>query len=109
GRLSELMGPGGLPFDRLARTLGFYDTAKKTWNLADAATRETVTCYVAGINAFIASRKRWQLAPEFTLLRSKPELWSGADVVLMSILMAWNLSGNYVTELLRERLVRAVG
>lgn len=109
GRLSELMGPGGLPFDRLARTLGFYNTAKKTWDLMDHETRETVTAYTAGLNAFIASLKMWRRPPEFTLLRARPELWRGADVVLMSTLMAWNLSGNYLTELLRERLVRAVG
>jgi penicillin amidase len=109
GRLAEIMGRGGLPFDRLARTLGFYSTAKRSWELLDPATRETVAAYVAGVNSFIASRNKAQLPPEFTLMRATPELWSGADVVLMSILMAWNLSGNYVTELLRERLVRAVG
>jgi penicillin amidase len=109
GRLSELMGPGGLPFDRLTRTLGFYHTAKRIWELTDVATREIVNSYVAGINAFVTAQKIWQRQPEFMLLRTNPELWSGADVMLMSVLMSWNLSGNYVTELLRERLVRAVG
>ena len=109
GRLSEILGRSGLPFDRLTRTLGFHLTAGKTWNLADEDTRQTVVSYTAGINAFIASRRSWRLPPEFILVRARPQLWSGADVMLMSTMMAWNLSGNYITELLRERLIRSLG
>src|SRR6185369_6349922 len=65
--------------------------------------------YVAGINAFIATHHGAALPPEFSLLRFEPEPFTGPDVLVWVKMMAWDLSGNRVFELLRHDLVLAVG
>src|SRR5262249_16878680 len=68
-----------------------------------------LNAYVAGVNAFIAAHHGAGLPPEFSILRFKPEPFSGPDVVVWVKMMAWDLSANQSFELLRDDLVRAVG
>lgn len=109
GRVAELLGKRGVTFDLLARTVGFARVAVQTWDGLDSFTREAIDSYSNGVNAFLAQCPRSRLAPEFFILRARPEPWTGQDTVLLSLLLAWNLAGNYPTELLRQRLCEAVG
>jgi penicillin amidase len=109
GRVAELLGKRGVTFDLLARTMGFARVAAQTWDGLDSATREAIDAYSKGVNAFLAQCPKSRLAPEFFILRARPEPWTGQDTVLLSLLLAWNLAGNYPTELLRQRLCEAVG
>ena len=68
-------------------------------------TKQQVDAYVAGVNAFIATHHGAALPPEFSLLRFEPEPWTGLDVLVWVKMMAWDLSGNYSYELLRDDLV----
>ncbi len=109
GRLSEIFGETALPQDRFLRTVGFGRAARAAWaGLPDWAKQQT-DAYIAGINAFIATHHGSQLPPEFSLLRFEPEPWTGPDVVVWVKMMAWDLSSNYVFELLRRDLMIKVG
>jgi penicillin G amidase len=109
GRLSEIFGETTLPQDRFLRTVGFGRAARSAWaGLPDWAKQDT-DAYIAGINAFIATHHGSELPPEFSLLRFEPAPWSGPDVVVWVKMMAWDLSSNYVFELLRRDLVLEVG
>jgi penicillin amidase len=109
GRLSEIFGAATISQDRFLRTVGFGRAARAAWKNSPDWAKRQVNAYVAGVNAFIASHHGGQLPPEFSLLRFEPEPWSGPDIVVWVKMMAWDLSANYVFELLRDDLVRAVG
>jgi penicillin amidase len=109
GRLSEIFGAATLPQDRFLRTIGFGRAARRAWDRLPGDARRQVEAYVAGINAFIAAHHGRQLPPEFTLLRFEPEPFTGPDVLVWVKMMAWDLSANYSSELLRHDLVARVG
>jgi penicillin amidase len=109
GRLSEIVGPATIPQDRFLRTVGFGRAARSAWDRLPAATRDDVTAYVAGVNAFLATHHGGMLPPEFSLFRFEPEPWGGADVIVWQKMMAWDLSMNYSFELLRHDILARVG
>lgn len=109
GRLSEIFGTATIPQDRFLRTVGFGRAARSAWDHLPSDTRRQIDAYVAGINAFIADHHGRHLPPEFTLLRFEPEPFTGADVLVWVKMMAWDLSANYSTELLRQDLNAAIG
>ena len=110
GRVAEVLGKRGVPFDLLSRTIGFARVAERAWGMLTPPARDAVEAYSAGVNAFLAQCGSSRLPPEYHLLRCpRPEAWSGPDSVLFSILLGWNLAGNYPSELLRQRLCEAVG
>lgn len=108
GRLSEILGPTTLATDRFLRTLGVNRAAQSAWENLPAESREQTEAYIAGINASIAA-SQGNLPPEFLLVGAKPEPWTGPDVLVWQKMMAWDLSGNYGTELMRSDLARKVG
>ena len=106
GRVSELVGPGALETDRLARYFGWPRVAQAVVEGADDYVVEVMAAYAAGVNAFIASGN---LPPEFGLLHYAPEPWALADTAAWSAVLAWGLAGNWETELLRLSLLEALG
>ncbi len=109
GRLSEVVGPEGLPADRLLRTIGLMRAAREAWPKIDGRSRALIEAYVAGINAFLADHYGGGLPVEFALMRTSPEPWTGEDVVAWQKTMAWQLSANWRDELLRVQLAARVG
>jgi len=109
GRLSEVVGPRGLPADRLLRTIGLMRAARQAWPKIDGRSRALIEAYVAGINAFLADHHGGGLPVEFALMRTSPEPWTGVDVVAWQKTMAWQLSANWREELLRVQLAARVG
>jgi penicillin amidase len=108
GQLAEIFGPLALDSDRFLRTLGFGRVARREAELLSGEAREAIEAYVRGVNACIA-RGRRRLPVEFALLRCRPRPWAPADVLVWSKIMALNLSENWSSELLRARIVAAVG
>jgi len=105
GRLSEVVGPGTLGFDRLTRTLGFARLAEANLARLGPATRAALEAYTAGVNAYLENHEgAWP--PEFYLLRYRPEPWRPEDSLLWGRLMALQLSGNWSDELRRMRLAK---
>ena len=103
GRLAEAYGPAAVEADRFLRALAVRRTAERQWAAASPAVRSMLEAYAAGINAFLREHLR-ALPPEFVLLGLRPEAWSPVDSIARSTMMAWDLRGNWSSELLRMRL-----
>ncbi len=103
GTTAEAFGPAALETDRFLRALGVKRAAEAQWARAPASTREVVEAYAAGINAVVAAGGQAR-APEFLVLGLQPGRWEGADSLAWATMMAWDLGGNWATELLRLRL-----
>jgi penicillin amidase len=104
GKLAEIFGADALDSDVLFRTLGLRRAAERSWPLLDEATRSALDAYVRGVNAFLQSGA--PLPPEFALFRVQPRPWTAADSLSWLGMMAWKLSSNRDSELLRWRLSR---
>ena len=105
GRLSEALGAATLDADKFLRTLGVRRAAEATLKGLSAEARGQLDAYAAGVNAFLAQRSV-PLPPEFLLTGVSPEPWHSADSVAWIKMMAWDLGGNWRSELLRLRLAK---
>ena len=103
GRLSELFGEVALDADRFSRIVGFRRAAEAELAAFDEATTKTLNHYCEGVNAYIRSR-RGKLAAEFNLLRRQPQPWSPLDILAFGKMVAWSLSINWESELVRVQL-----
>jgi penicillin amidase len=103
GRLAEVMGRPALGADRFFRTLGLYRLAEAQSDSLSPQARGALESYASGINAWLDHRAA-ALPPEFMLLGYEPEPWRVADSLVWGRLLAYQLSTNWTTELLRARL-----
>jgi len=106
GRLSEILGALALPVDRWLRILSLYPVAKEEAGRLSGRECDLLEAYAAGVNAFISGAR---LPIEFMLLGYHPEPWRPADTMAWEKLMAWNLSANWESELLRGQLYERLG
>ena len=108
GRLSEVVGPAAVDSDRFARVFGWHKAAEAqaAGIMSDSETRQIARAYAAGVNAFIDQGK---LPVEFSLLAYRPEPWRPLDSAAWGSVLAWGLSVNWETELLRARLIAELG
>ncbi|WP_353090838.1 penicillin acylase family protein [Methylibium sp.] len=107
GRLAEAFGPRAVESDRFLRALGVRRAAQAQWDQAGPGVRAMLTSYAAGINAYLRDHLRAR-PPEFLMLGLQPEAWSPVDSLAWSTMMAWDLGGNWSTELLRMRLAQVM-
>jgi penicillin amidase len=103
GRLAEAFGEPAVETDRFLRALGVRRTAAVQWANTSPATQATLSAYAAGINAYLQTALKAR-PPEFIVLGLQPEAWTPEDSMAWAIMMAWDLGGNWSTELLRMRL-----
>ena len=96
GRVSEIVGPKALDFDRLQRRKGNLYAAKNGLAQVEKnqAQHQIVQAYVAGINAYIQSLSYKDLPVEYKLLNYRPELWTPLKVALMMVMMTDDLCGS---------------
>jgi len=106
GRLSEILGPVSLPLDRWIRTLTMRRVAEGEVALIDDENRSSMEAYAHGVNACIEHEP---LPLECRLLGYTPEPWIIADSLAWVKMMAWDLSVNWETEILRARLIAKIG
>src|SRR5258706_2496442 len=85
------------------RRLGLYRVAAANYQHLPPEAQALFKAYAAGVNAFIA-RRDGLAAPEFLLLGYRPEPWQPADSLVWGRVMAWQLSGNWRDERLRNQL-----
>lgn len=108
GRLSELFGDRTLNDDRLARTLGFHRAGARIAAGWDERSRLMHTRFRAGVRAWVRAASALPL--EYILLDTAP--WVPDDEAVWAsafVLLAWGLSGNWDTELLRAWIAEAGG
>lgn len=94
GRVSEIVGEKGLENDRIMRRIGMSFGAENAQNfiLKDEKSKQLITAYCNGVNAYIQSLKKSQLPIEYKLLDYKPEAWTPIKVALLLKNMANMLS-----------------
>ncbi len=102
GRLSEIIGPATLQYDRTMRVLGLRQAAIADYAALPPETRSMLDAYARGVNAWITAQGRFA-AVEFLLL-GPPEPWTSVDCLLWAKTMGLSLSNNYRTELARLAL-----
>lgn len=103
GRLAEAFGEGALDNDKFLRALGVKRAAAAQWAQASPRTRQVLTAYAAGINAYLQQAMKAR-PPEFVMLGLQPEAWTPEDSLAWIIMMAWDMGSNWSSELLRMRL-----
>ncbi len=107
GRLSEVLGQATVDTDKFLRTLGVSRAAQEAWEYLDPQVQEALQAYAQGVNAWLEQGRT--LPPEFLILGVEPEPWSVYDSLVWAKMMAWDLGGNYDVELLRAKLIQALG
>ena len=103
GRLAEAFGEPALETDKFLRALGVKRAAKVQWAHSSAQAKAAINAYTAGVNAYLAHAMKAR-PPEFILTGIQPEPWTPEDSMAWATMMAWDLGGNWGTELLRMRL-----
>ena len=106
GRMAEILGPAALETDRFLRTLGVRRAAEANLRQIEPETRKLLAAYAAGVNAFLATDP--VLPIEFILTGAHPEPWTAIDSAAWIKMMAWDLGGNWRSELLRMRLAKTL-
>jgi len=106
GRLAEILGERALETDRFLRTLGIRRAAEANFKQLDAETRGLLESYAAGVNAFLGAKP--VLPIEFWITGVDPAPWTPADSLSWVKMMAWDLGGNWRSELLRLRLSKTL-
>lgn len=94
GRLSEILGPEGLPQNILARTIGLHRIAHAEWEELPPETKRLLASFSQGINASIEQLAD-ALPIEFDLLDYRPEPWRPVDCLLIENEFRWYLTGRF--------------
>lgn len=114
GRLSELVGEGGLESDRVVRTMGWRRVAQEELPRLSPDARRYLQAYSMGVNAYLEDNPEpSQTSLEYVLLSQwvpdyRIEPWTELDSLTWLKAMAWDLRGNYTDELARARLAGRV-
>ncbi|MFW6115424.1 MAG: penicillin acylase family protein [Chloroflexota bacterium] len=113
GRLAEILGESALENDRFIRTIGWHRAAERELDMLDAETISVLESYADGVNAYISAH-RGSLGLEFIVLGLtgapfEPEPWTPLNTVTWGKVMAWDLSGNRSSELLRAHIAARLG
>jgi penicillin G amidase len=104
GRMAEAFGAAALDGDKFLRALGVKRAAQAQWaNLKNPESRRVLQAYSAGINNVIEQHTSAR-PPELVILGLPAEKWTPEDSLAWGIMMAWDLGGNWTTELLRLRM-----
>ncbi len=100
GRLAELFGAGQLATDRFIRTLGWRASAQRDLDAVAPPARAVLDAYTQGVNAWLDGH-RGSLGLAFVVAGDTPEPWTDLDTIAWGKVQAWNLGGNFDTEVFR--------
>ncbi len=108
GTLSEIFGAATIKEDRFLRTMGLGRAARADWAALSAEEKHPLEMFANGVNAFVNAHLD-SLPLEFTILGFKPAPWQGMDALAWAKVMAYDLGGNYDSELERSQLAAKLG
>lgn len=96
GRLSEIIGPDMLQYDRYQRRIGMVYAAEKALEemMENKATAQAVQAYAAGVNAWIEQLDRADYPLEYKILDYTPEEWTPLKTALLLKNMTYTLAGS---------------
>lgn len=107
GRLSELFGEEFVATDLLLRSLQIPQKSQRVLERTDPVIVQALEAFADGVNQFIEQNPR-NLPPEFSLLGYRPEPWLPVHSVNFTGFMAWEVGGEWSTELILSRLSQVV-
>nr|BBH88837.1 peptidase S45 [Thermosporothrix sp. COM3] len=108
GRLAEIFGATAIEADRFSRRLGLYRDSRRDVATLPSQIKQTLSTYTLGVNAYLIQQKQ-NLPVEFAILHYRPTLWTVADTLLRCRTIAWILSSNWESELIRALLIEHLG
>ena len=111
GRLSELFGSSTLTEDRFIRTLGWRQAAERDLAALSPEARAALDAYAVGVNDWIGDHAG-QLSLPFVVTGLKAGLpggiggyklepWTALDTLAWQKVQAWQLGGNFDSEIFR--------
>ena len=108
GTLAELVGPAGLPVDRLCRRIGFFRSAEQQLEALDDEIRHMLEAYARGVTdgATLGCRRP---AHEFALHRTQPTPYFAADALGVLKFISFGLASNWDVELARLKILTEDG
>ncbi|SMO70390.1 penicillin acylase family protein [Fodinibius sediminis] len=97
GRLSEIIGPSMLEYDRYRRRIGMGCAAEQALSglVEHPETARAVKAYAAGVNARINELNPAEYSLEYKLLDYRPEPWSPLKTALLLKSMTYTLAGHH--------------
>lgn len=109
GRLSELFGQSQVKTDKYLRTMGWRRVSEQEWPLLDQETKDALTAYAEGVNAWLDENPNGS-SLEYSVLSLqnsdyKIEKWTPVDSLSWLKAMAWDLRGNMEDEIDRQILL----
>src|SRR5437868_2400750 len=109
GTIAEVLGPQALERDVNARLLQYRGDMVKEYAAYGSDTKEILTAFTDGINAFIRERRSSQqgFPVEFKLAGFEPEEWKPEDCLMR--MAGYPMTGNSNAELYHAQLVAALG
>jgi penicillin G amidase len=108
GRLAEVIGPAFLERDVSARLLQYRGDMQAEYASYAPDTREILSAFTEGINAFIASAKSaGKLPVEFKYAGFEPEPWKPEDC--LTRMAGFPMTGNARAELYHSELISTIG
>jgi len=108
GTLAALIGPAGLPLDRLSRRIGFRRYGEEARAALSPEHRRLADAYALGVATGADAGLR-RKPHEFALLRSRPTPYQAADALGYLALQAFALASNWDVELARLKVLSLDG
>lgn len=108
GRLAAVLGPEALELDLVARTIGLAAIAETEWQGLPNETRQLVSAFSDGINAYIDNSQEYPPI-EFDLLGYRPESWRPQDCLAIEGEFRWYLTGRFPVIAIPELAIRTLG
>ncbi len=117
GRLAEIIGDDGIPFDEFIRTAGWNRMAEKsTAHIKENApeTYDFLLAYSAGVNAYIGDKSPDELSINYTILNIvndawEIEPWEPLDTISWGVVMSFVLANDIDRELAYADLIDKFG
>lgn len=106
GRLAEVLGPIQLSQDEQMRVLDVHDIVRREWRALPIRDRTALQSFSDGVNAAIA---RQPLPVEFRLLIYRPERWTPADSLAVTLAISASLGDTAENVVRRDILWRSMG
>src|SRR6188474_2733500 len=100
GRLAEMFGASQLDTDKFIRTLGWRVAAQRDLDAVAPEARSVLDAYTEGVNAWLDGH-RGSLGLAFLAAGVTPEPWTDLDTLAWGKVQAWNLGGNFDSEVFR--------
>ena len=108
GRLAEVFGASQLDTDKFIRTLGWRVAAQRDLDAVAPPARAVLDAYTQGVNAWLDGH-RGSLGLAFLVAGVTPEPWTDLDTIAWGKVQAWNLGGNFDSEVFRYLADAAAG